>query len=285
MDPICAHTPWFSSLPPSAPLSRVKQHLTWIFNSQERQNNWESTWVLLEIYSLIFSSFFFFFGCLTKRLNVSFESCQFCLTGQTSEPCRSIGDSTGEQVWHWRLDHWLNIIELYKRCAVSLFVCDWFSDWLNPGEGRVSFCYVCLPAHVCAHLCVHPRVETLTDRTRASLLYFFCPCLCRFVPTLCARSQSATSFFLLFFFCLVNIPIFTCACSFPPVGFTSVSQHISAFATRRWMERRGSKSSRDVRGTEQGEEGGREGEGGGGRLITVAGLVAWRRRGPGMPGC
>lgn len=200
---LCPHTVIQFS-PPSAPLSRVKQHLTWIFNSQKRQNNWESTWVLLEIYSLIFSSFtlrdfFFFFGCLTKRLNVSFESCQFCFTGQTSEPCRSIGDGAGKQLWHWRLDHWLNIIELYKRCAVSLFVCDWFSDWLNPGEGRVPFCFVCLPAHVCAHLCVHPRVETLTDRTCASLLYFFRPCLCRFVPTLCARSQSAASFFLLFF--------------------------------------------------------------------------------------
>lgn len=51
---------------------------------------------------------------------------------------------------------------------------------------------------LCAHLCVHPNVETLTDCTRASLLFF--PCLHCFVPTLCAGSQSSASINLLFFF-------------------------------------------------------------------------------------
>ena len=71
---------------PSAPLTRVKQHLTWIFNSRRRrQNNWESTPAFVR--NLLFDIRFLQFrrilvgSCLTKRLRLD--------TGQTSEPCRS----------------------------------------------------------------------------------------------------------------------------------------------------------------------------------------------------
>ena len=166
MDPICTHTPWLSSLPPPAPPNRVKQRLTWIFNSQKRQNNWESTWVLLEIYSLIFTSstlrdFSVFSGCflpfgwLTKSLNGGSVCCQLCLPGQTSEPCRSGGGNAGKQLLTLSTGaYWLNIIELYMRRAVSLLVCDGFSGWLNWGEGRVSVCFVCPPWSVCVCVCV-----------------------------------------------------------------------------------------------------------------------------------
>lgn len=150
---------------------------------------------------------------------------------------------------------------------------------------------MCLPVRpcVCAHLCVHPRVETLTERTCASL------CLCRFVPTLCASLQSSafiTPFFFsfLFFFSCESTNFHLCLFFFPPGEFTSASQRkciceeVEGEGGGGWMdgEAEGAKAAETGKGTEQGGEGRREG---GGRLITVAGLVAWRRRGPGMPGC
>lgn len=64
---LSVHTLWFSS---AAPRRRVKQHLTWIFNSQRRQNNRDLTWVLLEIDTLIFT--FSTLKDLFAHLNASF---------------------------------------------------------------------------------------------------------------------------------------------------------------------------------------------------------------------
>lgn len=87
----------------------------------------------------------------------------------------------------------------------------------------------------------------------------------------------------------VNIPISTCVSSSPHGVNSQVRLSVSAFATieRRWMENRGSKKQqRQEREQRRGERRRRRcGEVGGSRLITVAGLVAWRRLGRGMPGC
>lgn len=141
---------------------------------------------------------------------------------------------------------------------------------------------VCVCASVCASTCGN-----------INRLYYSCvsrlfgPCLRRFVPTLCASSQSSVSINVLFLGVgevgggggVANTPISTCACSFPSGEFTSASQRECICDEEVDGEAREQKQQRRERN--------RTGRGrrGGGRLITVAGLVAWRRRGPGMPGC
>lgn len=97
-------------------------------------------------------------------------------------------------------------------------------------------------------------------------------------------------FSFLFFFSCESTNFHLCLFFFPPGEFTSASQRkciceeVEGEGGGGWMdgEAEGAKAAETGKGTEQGGEGRREG---GGRLITVAGLVAWRRRGPGMPGC
>lgn len=85
----------------------------------------------------------------------------------------------------------------------------------------------------------------------------FCVPLCS--NSLCDQLQSLCLFLYLFFFYMpVNIPISTCVSS-PPHGVNSqVCLGVSVFAMmeretgKRWMENRGSKSSRDRRGNRGG---------------------------------
>lgn len=153
---------------------------------------------------------------------------------------------------------------------------------------------VCVCTSVCASTCGS------INRPRSShpCSTFFAPCLLRrrFVPN--SLSEVAIGYIsflsLSFFLRLVNIPIFTCTCSFSPPSMAPPGRihkcvppykciiFFLFLVARRWMERRAERKQRRRR------QGKRTGSGvgrGGGRLITVAGLVAWRRRGPGMPGC
>lgn len=113
---------------------------------------------------------------------------------------------------------------------------------------------LCACPSMCAHLCAHPCVETLTDCTRASPLFFLC--LCCFVPTLCVPAHSHLCLLIsfisdLFFWVggsLVNMPIYTCAASFPRVN-SQVLPSVSAFATRQRREKnRTGRSGRGGRG-------------------------------------
>lgn len=177
MDPICTHThthteicPWFSSFPPL--LHWVESNNTWheYLTVRRDKNNWESTRVLLEIYSLIFSfsTLKDFCWLSDKKAKRRASRTVSLILDRLVNPV-GVGDDTGKQLWHWRPDHWLNIIELYERCAVSLFVFDWFSDWLNSGDFLWGL-LLCVPARPC--VCASVCASTCRNINRAYLCIY-----------------------------------------------------------------------------------------------------------------
>lgn len=100
-----------------------------------------------------------------------------------------------------------------------------------------------MPAHPCVFVCASVCAPLCGNINR---LY---SCISAFFPlplllcsnSLCAGAQSSVSINLLYFglfFCisLVNIPIYTCASSFPRVN-SQVRPSVSAFATRQRREK------------------------------------------------